>query len=46
MTNVVTGIRRESSVEIVSGIELGDTFALNGLLYLKPDADVVIRKIK
>jgi membrane fusion protein (multidrug efflux system) len=46
MTNVETGLRKEAFVEIISGIEEGDTFAVNGLLYLKPDAEVIIRNIK
>lgn len=46
MTNIETGVRRSSQVEVMSGIEVGDTFAINGLLYLKPDAEVKVRSVK
>ena len=45
-TIVETGYRGEDKVEIISGVEAGDTFAINGILFLKPDADVMIRKVK
>jgi membrane fusion protein (multidrug efflux system) len=43
---VETGYRGKDLVEIVSGIEPGDTFAINGILFLKPDAEVMIRQVK
>lgn len=46
MTTVETGIRNEGFVEITNGLNPGDTFAVNGLLYLKPDAEVSIRKVR
>lgn len=45
-TIVETGYRGEDKVEITSGVEAGDTFAINGILFLKPDADVKIRNVK
>lgn len=45
-TIVETGYRNEEKVEILSGMEQGDTFAVNGILFLKPDADVIIRNVK
>jgi len=45
-TVVETGYRNEEKVEILSGMEQGDTFAINGILFLKPDADVIIRNVK
>lgn len=43
---VETGYRSEDKVEIISGLEPGDTFAINGILFLKPDAEVNIRQVK
>ncbi len=43
---VETGYRGEDKIEIVSGVEAGDTFAINGILFLKPDAPVMIRNVK
>jgi membrane fusion protein, multidrug efflux system len=45
-TVVETGYRGEDKVEILSGIEPGDTFAINGILFLKPDAEVQVRQVK
>ncbi|MDI1234457.1 MAG: efflux RND transporter periplasmic adaptor subunit [bacterium] len=45
-TIVETGYRGEDKIEIVSGVAAGDTFAINGILFLKPDAKVIIRNIK
>ena len=44
-TDVVTGVRDSSNVEIVSGLKLGDTVAVTGILGLKPDAKVIVRKV-
>ena len=46
MTVVETGVRTGNDVEIVKGINEGDTFAINGILFLKPDSEVKIRKVK
>jgi len=43
---VETGYRGEDKIEIISGITAGDTFAINGILFLKPDAEVKIRQVK
>jgi membrane fusion protein (multidrug efflux system) len=43
---VETGYRGENEVEILSGVNPGDTFAINGILFLKPDAEVKIRQVK
>ena len=45
-TIVETGYRNEDKVEILSGVEPGDTFALNGILFLRPDAEVKIKQVK
>jgi membrane fusion protein (multidrug efflux system) len=46
MTVVETGIRTGSDVELISGIQAGDTFAVNGILFLKPGTDIKVRKVK
>lgn len=43
---VETGFRTEDRVEITKGLSLGDTIALNGILYLKPEAPVTIKSIQ
>jgi membrane fusion protein, multidrug efflux system len=41
---VTTGLRDSSKIEIVSGINAGDTIVTTGLLFLKPDAKITITK--
>jgi membrane fusion protein (multidrug efflux system) len=43
---VEVGYRGDEKVEITKGINTGDTIALNGILFLKPDALVKIRAVK
>ena len=43
--NVETGIRNSDVVEIVSGINPGDTIVVSGILFVRPNAPVKIRKI-
>ena len=43
--DVVTGTRDASNVEITSGLSEGDTVIVTGLLGLKPDAKVTLRKV-
>ncbi len=43
--DVETGVRDSSNVQITSGLNKGDTIILTGLLSLKPDAKVVIRRV-
>lgn len=45
-TAVETGYRGMDKVEIKSGLNEGDTFAINGILFLKPDSEVSIRSVK
>ncbi|MDD5571471.1 MAG: efflux RND transporter periplasmic adaptor subunit [Bacteroidales bacterium] len=42
--NVITGIRNESEVQILEGLEVGDTIVTTGILYLKPDMKLKIKK--
>ncbi|TAE45065.1 MAG: efflux RND transporter periplasmic adaptor subunit, partial [Bacteroidetes bacterium] len=42
---VQTGIRRESDIEILSGLAEGDTIVVTGMLFLRPDAPLKFAKI-
>ena len=44
-TDVITGIRDSSFIQITSGLKVGDTIITTGLMSLKPDAKVEIDKI-
>ena len=43
--DVETGIRDSANVQITSGLKSGDTVIVTGLLSLKPDSKVLVRKI-
>ena len=44
--NVETGIRTAAGVEIVKGINVGDTVVVTGVLFVKKDAPVKIKSVK
>ncbi len=43
--NVETGIRTADNVELVSGVKAGDTIAVSGILFVRPNSVVSIRNI-
>ncbi|GAB4023909.1 efflux RND transporter periplasmic adaptor subunit [Spirosoma koreense] len=43
--DVKTGLRTAGVIQILSGLEKGDTVATTGLLFLKPDAPVKVSKV-
>ncbi|HEU4607047.1 MAG TPA: efflux RND transporter periplasmic adaptor subunit [Chitinophagaceae bacterium] len=43
--DVVTGVRDSANVQITSGLKIGDTILITGLLSLKPDANVMLGKV-
>jgi len=43
---IKTGVRQASFVEVLNGVEAGDTIATTGILFLKPGADLKFSKIK
>lgn len=45
-TIVEIGYRGNDMVEITKGLTVGDSIAVNGLLFLKPDAPVIVKGIK
>ncbi len=44
--NVGTGIRNSDVVEITSGLKVGDTIAVSGVLYVRPNGAVKIKKVR
>ena len=45
-TNVETGMRNESMVEITSGVNPGDSIIVTGMLFVRPNAPIQIRKVR
>jgi len=43
--NVETGIRNADGVELLSGVNPGDTIVVSGVLFVRPNAPVNIRKV-
>jgi membrane fusion protein (multidrug efflux system) len=43
--DVTTGIRDSANVQITSGLKVGDTVLITGLLSLKPDAKVMLGRV-
>ena len=46
LTTVETGFRKQDKVEVVSGLQPGDSIAVSGILYLRPDAAVKVRSVQ
>jgi membrane fusion protein (multidrug efflux system) len=44
-TDITTGIREAGNVEIITGLNKGDTVITSGLLFLKPNSEVTLTKI-
>ena len=44
--NIETGDRREDVVEVTSGLNVGDTVVVSGVLFARPDAPVKVRSVK
>ena len=44
--NVETGIRQANSVEIIKGINVGDSVVVTGVLFARPKSKVKIRSVK
>ena len=43
--DITTGIRDSSNVQVLTGLNVGDTVITTGLLFLRPGADVKLKKI-
>ncbi len=44
--NVGTGIRNRDVVEITSGLQVGDTVAVSGILFVRPNGTVKIKNVR
>lgn len=44
--DITTGIRDSSSVQVLTGLNVGDTVLTTGLLFLRPGADVKLKKVQ
>lgn len=44
--NVETGARQADNIEIIHGIQTGDTIVVTGLLFARPKSQLKIRKVK
>jgi len=45
-TNVETGIRNSNLVEITGGLTPGDTVIISGMLFVRPNAPVTVKKVR
>jgi membrane fusion protein (multidrug efflux system) len=43
---ITTGIRREATIEVVKGLNPGDTLITTGILFIKPDSKIKLIKAK
>ena len=43
---VVTGLRQSDNVEVVSGINIGDSVVVSGVLFTRPNMPVKVRGVK
>ncbi|MBK7105758.1 MAG: efflux RND transporter periplasmic adaptor subunit [Ignavibacteriae bacterium] len=43
---VSTGIRTEENIQIVNGIEMGDTVIISGIIQLRPEMEIKIKSVK
>ena len=44
--DITTGIRDSSNVQVLTGLSVGDTVITTGLLFLRPGADVKLKKVQ
>jgi membrane fusion protein, multidrug efflux system len=44
--NVETGVRTENLIEITKGLNSGDSIVVSGVLYVRPNAKVIVKKVK
>jgi membrane fusion protein, multidrug efflux system len=45
-TNITTGVRDSTRVQVLDGISAGDTLITTGLLFIRPDSKLKLTKIQ
>jgi len=45
-TDVITGVRDSTNIQILEGVKIGDTVITSAILYLRPGSDVQIANVK
>ena len=45
-TEVITGVRDSSRVQVIDGLSVGDTLITTGLLFIRPDSKLTLTKIQ
>ena len=45
-TEINTGVRKEGSVEVTSGLTGGDSVVVTGVLFARPNLPVKVRSVK
>ena len=45
-TQIETGVRKEGSVEVTSGLNGGDSVVVTGVLFARPNTPVKVRSVK
>lgn len=45
-TNVETGLRNDNLVELTSGINPGDSIIVSGMLFVRPNATIKVKKVR
>jgi len=43
--DVTTGVRSSDKIQIIDGVSIGDTVLVTGLMSLRPDSKITIKKI-
>jgi membrane fusion protein, multidrug efflux system len=44
-TTVETGLTNASKVELIKGVEVGDSIVVSGMLFVRPDVEVKVKKV-
>lgn len=44
-SDITTGVRDSSNVQVLTGVNIGDTVITTGLLFLRPNAEVKLKKV-
>ena len=46
ITDIVTGLRANGAAEVVSGLNVGDSIAVSGVLFVRPNSQIKVRSVK